>query len=517
MPESDSLTLPALAVSSSLDLHVAGTATVALAGVFTATGTGSLDVGTVTVTSGVDQTQVGTAAQALSLTLDTSVSAGGIGSAGATLSLVKLTQGTKSWLGVDASGITLSLNVDPLTVSVTNGELKLNRASGVGATPLDWQSLTAATPLYAGIDLHTIDVTAAQSLHISGTATIALSGVFTATGTGSLDLGTVTVTSGADQTQVGTAAQALSLTLDTSVTAGGIGSAGATLSLVKLTQGTKSWLGVDASGITLSLDVDPLTISVTNGELKLNRVSGVGATPVDWHDLTAATPLYTGIDLRTIDVTAAQTLHIAGTATITLSGVFTATGTGSLDLGTVTVTGGADEAQVGTAAQALSLTLDTSVSAGGIGSAGATLSLVQLTQGTKSWLGVDASGITLSLNVDPLTISVTNGELKLNRASGVGATPLDWHDLTAATPLYTGIDLHTIDVTAAQSLHISGTATVALSGVFTATGTGSLDLGTVTVTGGADHEPDAHRCAGAGADPRHLGVRGRDRCRPARR
>ena len=77
------------------------------------------------------------------------------------------------------------------------------------------------------------------------------------------------------------------------------------------------------------------------------------------------------------------------------------------------------------------------------------------------------------MNVDPLTISVTNGELKLNRASGVGATTLDWHDLTAATPLYTGIDLHTIDVTAAQSLHIAGTATITLSGVFTATGTGS--------------------------------------------
>ena len=78
--------------------------------------------------------------------------------------------------------------------------------------------------------------------------------------------------------------------------------------------------------------------------------------------------------------------------------------------------------QVGTAAQALALTLDTSVSAGGVGAAGASLKLVQLTQSGKSWLGVDASGITLSLNVDPLTISVTNGELKLNRASGTGAT-----------------------------------------------------------------------------------------------
>ena len=62
----------------------------------------------------------------------------------------------------------------------------------------------------------------------------------------------MTVTSGADQAQVGSGAQALSLTLDTSLSAGGIGSAGASLRLVSLTQGAKSWLGVDATGINLS-------------------------------------------------------------------------------------------------------------------------------------------------------------------------------------------------------------------------------------------------------------------------
>ena len=152
-------------------------------------------------------------------------------------------------------------------------------------------TLTAATLLYTGIDLHGDRRRPPRRASTSpAPPPITLSGVFTATGTGSLDLGTVSVTSGADQTQVGTGAQALSLTLDTSVSAGGIGSAGASLSLVKLTQGTKSWLGVDASGITLSLSIDPLTVSVTNGELKLNRASGVGATPLDWHDLTAAIP-----------------------------------------------------------------------------------------------------------------------------------------------------------------------------------------------------------------------------------
>ena len=45
------------------------------------------------------------------------------------MKLISLTQGSKSWLGVDASGINLSLTLDPLTVSVTDGELELNQAS----------------------------------------------------------------------------------------------------------------------------------------------------------------------------------------------------------------------------------------------------------------------------------------------------------------------------------------------------------------------------------------------------
>ena len=102
---------------------------------------------------------------------------------------------------------------------------------------------------------------------------------------------------------------------------------------------------------------------------------------------------------------------------MTLAGVFTATGTGSLDEGQVTGTD-STTSQTLTNAQALALTLDTSASAGGVGSASASLQLVSLTQGAKTWLGVDASGINLSLTVDPLTVSLSDGQLQLNRASG---------------------------------------------------------------------------------------------------
>src|SRR5262249_57754252 len=121
-------------------------------------------------------------------------------------------------------------------------------------------------------------------------------------------------------------------------------------------------------------------------------------------------------------------------------------------------------------AQALALTLDTSASAGGVGWVSASLQLVSLTQGTKSWLGVDASGINLSLAVDPLSLSLSNGELQLNRASG-GAQKLDWTHFVKSD----GIALPTLAFTNSLDLHIAGTATVSLAGLVTATVTGALD------------------------------------------
>src|SRR5262249_1573291 len=161
---------------NSLDLHIAGAATVSLAGVFTATGTGSLDEGQV---NGTDSTtsKTLTNAQAMALTLDTSAAAGGGGSASASLHLVSLMQGTKSGLGVDAPWVNLSPTVDPVSLSLSNGQLQLNRASG-GAQKLDWTHFVKSD----GIALPTLGFTNSLDLHIAGTATVALAGLFTATG-----------------------------------------------------------------------------------------------------------------------------------------------------------------------------------------------------------------------------------------------------------------------------------------------------------------------------------------------
>src|SRR5262249_30367754 len=160
----------------------------------------------------------------------------------------------------------------------------------------------------------------------------------------------------------------------------------------------KSWLGVDASGIGLSLAVDPLTVSLSNvgcrwiggggpgGRSPAGRISSRGA----------------GFCLPPPGLPTPPSLMWAARGPVALPGVFKATGTGSLDQGQVSGTD-STTSQTLTDAQAVALTLDTSA-AGGVGSAAASLRLVSLTQRTSSWLGVDASGINLSLTVDPLSL-----------------------------------------------------------------------------------------------------------------
>ena len=141
--------------------------------------------------------------------------------------------------------ITLSFTLDPLTLSITNGTVQLNRATGAGATKLDWATFTTTAP---SLTLQPLTVTDSTDLHVSGTATISLPGLFTATGTGSLDLGQVTGAAPApNAAQVGTALRHSRSPRHRGQRGGR--HVGATRSTsISITQGAKSWLGVDASG-----------------------------------------------------------------------------------------------------------------------------------------------------------------------------------------------------------------------------------------------------------------------------
>ena len=75
-----------------------------------------------------------------------------------------------------------------LTLQLENGELQLTRATN--AAMLDWASLAVTA---ASLPLPHLAVGAATDLHVAGKATVALPGVFTATGTGAGDVGQLSV------------------------------------------------------------------------------------------------------------------------------------------------------------------------------------------------------------------------------------------------------------------------------------------------------------------------------------
>src|SRR5262249_9441574 len=202
----------------------------------------------------------------------------------------------------------------PLTLSVTDASVKLNRAGG-GATKFNWQSFSDAHTT-----LPTIAVDAATDLHVSGTVTVTLTGLFSATGTASIDIGQAT-----EPTTVGTDAQATALSLTFAVTGGGAGASG-TLALVSIKQGLKSWLGVDSTGISVGLNAVPgLNLAVTDGGLKLNK--STGAAKIDW---TTFDPV-SGITLPHLDVDQSVDLHVSGRFTGDIFGILTGSVHFSLD------------------------------------------------------------------------------------------------------------------------------------------------------------------------------------------
>src|SRR4029079_8061178 len=218
-----------------------------------------------------------------------------------------------------------------------------------------------------------LDIGQDVSLHVSGTATVEFEGLLTVTGAFTLDQQDVTAQDLVDQ--VGAGATALALTLHAQVLVDGVTVTG-TLKLIQITNKTdlanpKSWLGVEASDISLTIALAPLSLAVTDGTLKLNQATGVGVSKLDWDSFTAATDVRTDPAVRhglpfALDIDRTLDLHLSGNASIDLAGLLTIDGTFSLDKITLT---GAD-AIVGSGAQALALHLTAAASASGVSASG---------------------------------------------------------------------------------------------------------------------------------------------------
>src|SRR5439155_21731086 len=127
---------------------------------------------------------------------------------------LKAPTGNRSWLGVDASGLAGSLvGVANVTLSVSAGSLKVNRAYGTGATPFNWTSLTVP-----GVTLPDLTAASGQSIHLTGTVALSAFGSLVATGTLGFDEGQV-----ADAATVGTDAQAFAFTVSSGHVFAGVG------------------------------------------------------------------------------------------------------------------------------------------------------------------------------------------------------------------------------------------------------------------------------------------------------
>src|SRR4029079_18160175 len=117
-----------------------------------------------------------------------------------------------------------------------------------------------------------LDIGQDVSLHVSGTATVEFEGLLTVTGAFTLDQQDVTAQDLVDQ--VGAGATALALTLHAQVVVDGVTVTG-TLRLIQITNRTdlanpKSWLGVEASDLSLGLEFGPLKLQGEGVAVRLN-------------------------------------------------------------------------------------------------------------------------------------------------------------------------------------------------------------------------------------------------------
>src|SRR5205807_994082 len=190
----------------------------------------------------------------------------------------------------------------------------------------------------------------------------------------------------------------------------------------------KSYLAVTASGLGGSLHVGSVASADFAGvSLKVNKASGVGATPIDWADVSLET-----VTLPTLSGEFAQ---IAGSLT-NLNVADLVSGSADFVITREPVKlSGADASLLAVELSNLSLRVGTAdVYASITGSSLSVFALSLQPSDGKSYLAVTASGLGGSLHVGSVASADFAGvSLKVNKASGVGAAPIDWADVSLET------------------------------------------------------------------------------------
>ena len=81
---------------------------------------------------------------------------------------------------------------------------------------------------------------------------------------------------------------------------------------------SKTWLGVEASGLNFALDFAPVSLAVTNGTLILNQASD--GTKVNWSNITVGTTTLTTVtDQIDLSVSGDASLDVDGLLSIDVS------------------------------------------------------------------------------------------------------------------------------------------------------------------------------------------------------
>ena len=375
---------------------------------------------------------------------------------------------TRRWIAVSATNLAAGLTVPGVELTVGDASIEVNRGLG-GAAPLNWTTaITGAPVAFTGernaVSLTVTALSLADGL-VTGTGTIAVASATVdadpdgAAATGDEVVGgrLLTVTLTAFTLDVGQGVATI-----TSGPTGALTIASLRPAATAPVGDTRSWLAVQGTGLQAALNIPGVGVSVTSAGLAINRASGAfdgtNATPLDWTAVEGA-----GVTLT--DATTA----VLGTATVTVTGVLTGAATFALTFREVAVD--ADPARLTT----LTLSDFTLNLLGGLanvssGDAG-TLTVASLaptdTADARSWLGIQGSGLSGTLSDPALgSLTVTALSVAVNRASGTGATPLDWAADVPAAGLTLAGDATTIGGRAAFSFvdgFLAGAATFAWS------------------------------------------------------
>jgi hypothetical protein len=300
----------------------------------------------------------------MSMALDASINvSNGQTSASSTLQMHQISNDAgDSWLGVQASNLSLGLNVDPLTLNISNGILKYNSASA-GNQKVDWDTRFNQTNI-DGDNSTTFDnvtLLVGQTIDYAVSGDVAFSAFDSVQVAGSLSLTkqvNVTINDGVQVFQADVLSASIS---NASMFIGN----SATLDLTR-TQSDKIVVGADAMGISVSnaslkLLVATDRVTTTNkytglqatisnaglvglgndinltvsGDLKLNKSSRSDGIKVDWEVAThesSDSPSGNDTDqLLDLNIDKQTDIAVAGSVALDAFGFVVVTGSLAMD------------------------------------------------------------------------------------------------------------------------------------------------------------------------------------------